>query len=280
MCALCVAIKYSYEVAFMHYPTVVWKRCRDEALPIRWPLLSCNDCGLWFGNKTTYAHAYVRKWRPTRQQLCRAENSFIDWDEFIALKTLSGRKALRCDKHQFRDKWRWVLEPFSRYCCLPAIFTFSCLPHDFWAVTWVLLIIKAHSKRKRIPNWACVACHGNKNAYIRESVDSLCRDGTDAQCMQYLTKSPITSPQIIYAKYLFKHPASHTLSTLAIPYVIGTSPGSVHIPDLCCDNGKWWAQYPVIYAIYLYLNCCNSFSSYRISLASERRKEGKKEVRR
>jgi len=65
---------------------------------------------------------------------------------------------------------------------------------------------------------------------ISESVDSLCTDGTDAQCMQYLIKSPITSPQIIYAKYLFKHSASHTLS-------IGTS-GSMHIPDLCCDNGK------------------------------------------
>ena len=32
--------------------------------------------------------------------------------------------------------------------------------------------------------------------YIRESVDSLCRDGADAQYMQYLSKSRITSPQI------------------------------------------------------------------------------------
>ena len=31
--------------------------------------------------------------------------------------------------------------------------------------------------------------------YIRESVDSLCRDGADAQYMQYLSKSHITSPQ-------------------------------------------------------------------------------------
>ena len=30
---------------------------------------------------------------------------------------------------------------------------------------------------------------------IRESVDSLCRDGADAQYMQYLSKSSITSPQ-------------------------------------------------------------------------------------
>ena len=31
--------------------------------------------------------------------------------------------------------------------------------------------------------------------HIRESVDSLCRDGADAQYMQYLSKSRITSPQ-------------------------------------------------------------------------------------
>ena len=30
---------------------------------------------------------------------------------------------------------------------------------------------------------------------IRESVDSLCRDGADAQYIQYLSKSRITSPQ-------------------------------------------------------------------------------------
>ena len=39
-----------------------------------------------------------------RQQPGRAENSFIDRDEFVAMKTLSGCKAPRCDKDQFRDK--------------------------------------------------------------------------------------------------------------------------------------------------------------------------------
>ena len=33
-----------------------------------------------------------------------------------------------------------------------------------------------------------------KCVVIRESVDSLCRDGADTQCMQYLSKSRITSP--------------------------------------------------------------------------------------
>ena len=39
-----------------------------------------------------------------RQQLGRAMNSFIDQGEFVAMKTLSGHKASRCGKHQFRDK--------------------------------------------------------------------------------------------------------------------------------------------------------------------------------
>ena len=39
-----------------------------------------------------------------RQQPGRAENNFIDRDEFVAMKTLSGCKAPRCDKHQFYDK--------------------------------------------------------------------------------------------------------------------------------------------------------------------------------
>ena len=39
-----------------------------------------------------------------RQQPGRAENSFIDQGEFVVMKTLSGYKALCCDKHQFCDK--------------------------------------------------------------------------------------------------------------------------------------------------------------------------------
>ena len=37
-----------------------------------------------------------------------------------------------------------------------------------------------------------------RHEYIRESVDSLCRDGADAQYMQYLRKSCITSTQLLY----------------------------------------------------------------------------------
>ena len=38
------------------------------------------------------------------QQPGSAVNSFIDLGEFGAMKTLSGRIALHCDKHQFCDK--------------------------------------------------------------------------------------------------------------------------------------------------------------------------------
>ena len=37
------------------------------------------------------------------QQPGRAENSFIDQGELVAMKTLSVCKALRCDKRQFCD---------------------------------------------------------------------------------------------------------------------------------------------------------------------------------
>ena len=45
-----------------------------------------------------------------RQQLGRAENSFIDHGELVAVKTLSGRKAPHCDKDQFCDKIPFVAE--------------------------------------------------------------------------------------------------------------------------------------------------------------------------
>ena len=38
------------------------------------------------------------------QQPGRAKNSFIDQGELVAMKTLSGCKAPRCDKNQFCDK--------------------------------------------------------------------------------------------------------------------------------------------------------------------------------
>ena len=50
--------------------------------------------------RTTLENGVLRN----RQQPGRAENSFIDRDEFVAMKTLSGCKTPRCDKDKFRDK--------------------------------------------------------------------------------------------------------------------------------------------------------------------------------
>ena len=45
-----------------------------------------------------------------------------------------------------------------------------------------------------VPSSIC-ARNAQEINIIRESVDSLCRDGADVQYMQYLNKSRITSPQ-------------------------------------------------------------------------------------
>ena len=50
--------------------------------------------------RTTFENGVLRN----GQQPGGAVNSFIDQGEFRAMKTLSGRIAPRCDKHQFCDK--------------------------------------------------------------------------------------------------------------------------------------------------------------------------------
>ena len=37
--------------------------------------------------------------------------------EFVTMKALSGRRAPRCDRHQFRAKMTVILKPFARYRC-------------------------------------------------------------------------------------------------------------------------------------------------------------------
>ena len=52
------------------------------------------------GMRLLCAHAYkIRKWHPKQQTAV-----FVDKGEFEAIKTLSGHRALHCDKHQFRTK--------------------------------------------------------------------------------------------------------------------------------------------------------------------------------
>ena len=66
--------------------------------------------------------------------------AFVDQGEFEAMKTLSGRRAPRCDKHQFRAKMRDIVVEHSGLnkkerkkntkngTLLPHTFAFSCLP--------------------------------------------------------------------------------------------------------------------------------------------------------
>jgi len=49
---------------------------------------------------TTFENGVLRN----GQQRGRAENSFGDQGEFVAMKTLSGGKAPHCNKRQFCDK--------------------------------------------------------------------------------------------------------------------------------------------------------------------------------
>ena len=79
--------------------------------------------------------------------------TFIDQGEFEAMKTLSGCRAPRCDKHQFRAKMTVSTQTFCEISLLnivvitkkerkkerirkmtlllPHTFAFSCLPRSF-----------------------------------------------------------------------------------------------------------------------------------------------------
>ena len=78
--------------------------------------------------------------------------------------------------------------------CLYSIFI---LMIDFWLSGMGLVLVDSDNQVSCYSNYAkscCTNC-GWIQFSISESVDSLCRDGADAQYMQYLSKSRITSPQ-------------------------------------------------------------------------------------
>ena len=50
--------------------------------------------------RTTLENGVLRN----RQQPARAENSFLNRSEFVAIKMLSSWEAARCDEHQFCAK--------------------------------------------------------------------------------------------------------------------------------------------------------------------------------
>jgi len=141
--------------------------------------------------RTTFENGVLHN----RQQPGSAVNSSIDQGEFRAMKTLSGRIAPCCDKHQFCDKmtvstwtifeilllnivvWRKKEERRMRKMAvlLPHTFAFSCLPRGFWALVWVLLIIKALNDEDQVLKWAfSISVARRRHPYI-ESLPTLWR---------------------------------------------------------------------------------------------------------
>ena len=76
--------------------------CALISLPDQWPWSLVWE-RLYVRMRTTLENGILRN----GQQLGRAENSFIDQGEFVAMKISIS----------FVIKWQWVLEPFLRYCC-------------------------------------------------------------------------------------------------------------------------------------------------------------------
>ena len=102
--------------------------------------------------RTTFENGVLRN----GQQPGSAVNTFTDSG---TMKTLSGRIALRCDKHQFCDKMTvstWTVFELSLFeqsglnkerrrkmaLLQPHTFAFNCLPRGFWY--WPLLLDKLY----------------------------------------------------------------------------------------------------------------------------------------
>ena len=132
-------------------------------------LVSLQDQRVWsfVWDETTCAHAYnIKKMTSYATSSRRA----VLWTAFLTRITL---KLWRCSvvwklhtviSINFVLNLKWVLKPFWSYRCLKSglnkeriwklplsllhTSAFSCLPRGFWALIWVLLIIKANRKTR------------------------------------------------------------------------------------------------------------------------------------
>ena len=116
--------------------------------------------------------------------------------------------------------WCWVIpwcthRPHFTSTCFPFVHTPTLmdvivLHHKSWMSSWkrnklfsgTYILVCYHNSLfslSCLPRWHHDLCTSGEEigvmGLIRESIDSLCRDGTDAQYMQYLSTSRITSPQ-------------------------------------------------------------------------------------
>ena len=127
--------------------------CALVSLPDQW-LRSL----VWEWNYICAAYN-IRKWRPTQRTATEQSwRSYINQGKFVAMKTRSGCKAPRCDKHQFCNKMAvttWTVFEISlfeqsglneewekwhfRYRTLSHLAVF-CVA---FALTWVLLTTEA-----------------------------------------------------------------------------------------------------------------------------------------
>ena len=78
--------------------------------------------------------------------------------------------------------------------------------------------------------------HSGRIVSIRESVDSLCRDGADAQYMQYLSKSCITSPQTRKKAYLSIQACSLSAFVISKTDITGQKPRGRRLNAKVCDS--------------------------------------------
>ena len=120
---------------------------------------------------------------------------FISKDLRKSLKSFQHEAAMHMPGwwsykyHACASKWKHMLQLNIGW------FKDSRVCHDSQTTN-----LKSYIKLCEHVYWS-TQCNETRDCYceqpiIRESVDSLCRDGADAQYMQYLSKSRITSPQI------------------------------------------------------------------------------------
>ena len=83
---------------------------------------------------------------------------------------------------------------------------------------------------------------------IRESVNSLCRDGADAQYMQYLGKCHITSPQIMLKAYLSTQPSRMSAFKISKTHVVARQ-----------LNAKVCSSESAIFCILFFFLCSDHF---------------------
>ena len=81
---------------------------------------------------------------------------------------------------------------------------------------------------------ACINIH--TGTYIRESVDSLCRDSADAQYMQYLKQKPYNFTTNTQKAYLSIQASSLSAFVISKTHISGQKPRERQLNAKVCDS--------------------------------------------